>query len=279
MANKAAYNSNSSCRVDRINKDTLLSEAILLTTDQELRARLIVDVHSFEIREANWVLYRTATGYTKEYHDVPELIGLKAYLNSGQQMREATKELPRFPLKLFFESVKGIIQAETYLVYERGCSSLDDYNQYFASISGDSCSYYTNLDRVANSWQGYVEGATAYREHGLFYRNTNHHLARQKDDILAVSTFSDSFHELSVRATFSKLGILSEIQGDFLRAPDNICLETINRLSQMPGKNIAVMSKKELAQYIGGPCGCTHLLDLVYEMCQAHQQLTNKMPC
>lgn len=269
MTSRTVFISNYSCRVDRIDKDNLLSEAILLTTDQELRARLITNVKSFKIQKASWELLRTPLGYTKEYHEVPELVGIIAYLNSGQQIREAVKYLPGIPLKLFFECIKGNVQAETYLVYERGCSSLEEYNEYFAAHSVDSCSYYANLDHVTNSWQGYVKGASAYRDHSLYYRTVNHHLARQKNDvIMVVSSLSDSFHEISIRASFAKPGVLAEIQGDFLRAPDNICLETINRLLLMSGKNISAMSKKELAQYVGGPCGCTHLLDLVYEMCQ-----------
>ena len=89
---RTVFISNYSCRVDRIDKDNLLSEAILLTTDQELRARLITNVKSFKIQKASWELLRTPLGLS-----LIHILGLLAvviyYMNKYRRALKSEEKL------------------------------------------------------------------------------------------------------------------------------------------------------------------------------------------
>ena len=265
-----AFQSSCSSSVEREGED-LLVKSVLIRTDYEASAQLIVDARSFKIKYARWDVFRSPDGYMTASREVPELIGLEAYLNSGIQMRQAVgTEINGMPLFLMAECIKGMVQAETFLIFERGFSSLESFDEHWEMASVNSCRYYSNLDLIDMKWTEYMGEHSTSRNRGLFYRNKSLHVFRNPDgSMLATAGFIDSFHEIVVRASFSKDGLISECLGNFLRGPDKLCLETLDLLPKLIGKKLAAMSKKEIAVYIGGPCGCSHLLDIFSDLGQA----------
>src|SRR5690606_755253 len=106
----------------------------------------------------------------KKKHSLPILRGKDAYFNAAPALRELAS-ITEDPLHvpLFAETVKGFIQAETFLWKERGYSSTEEYNRRWAEAYQDSCRYYSNLDRVTQDWFHHV-GATRRDEGNLFVR-------------------------------------------------------------------------------------------------------------
>ena len=266
---EALYHSNTFSTVKTLPGGELLAEAFLLSTDFEAAGRLQVDLKSFLIREAAWNIYRSPGGNLDGGGEVPELRGVEAYFNAGGALRRAVGGAGGgWPRELLAECVRGIIQAETYIFVERGYPTAEAYEKYWEEAYLNSCRYYSNLDRVTTSWFGHVGN---HDRQGCLYSRCKSCAVyrRPAGGLAAAGSFSDSFHELGVNLTLDEEGIVTAARGNFLRAPDRVCFENAGHLDYLSGKQIAVMNKKVVAEGIGGPQGCNHLVDLVYDLGRA----------
>jgi len=263
---KPIYHSSQFTSAKRVHARELLAESIFLSTDFEAVGKLRVDSSSFLIREAQWNIFRSPGGRSNGGRSIPELKGLEAYFNVGSELRRALgPEGGDLPRELLAECVRGIIQAETYLFVERGHPTAAAYEEYWKGLYQNSCRYYTNLDRVVQSWFDHL-GSSA-RDSSLYNRNKSCCVHRQPDgSLLATGSFLDSFHEMSAQMIVSPTGVILACSGSFMRAPDRVCFENANNLPSLTGNNIAALSKKEVARYIGGPQGCNHLVDIVHDV-------------
>lgn len=229
------------------------------TTDGETVVTLRVVPETFEITEA----YLESFSPPVMKIDVNELIGVKAYLNSGPAIKDALKDLGNFPRSLIAETVRGIVQAETFLWKERGFASLEEYNTYWEKMYVGSCRYYSNLDRVGKSWGEYVP----------FNRNSNL-FSRFKSQLVYQSPgygyrisgqLSDSFHEVSVGLAFNQHFEIIEAHGQLLRGPDDVCREATAYIHKLPGQAVDDLSKKCIANLLGQGNGCVHLIDTIHD--------------
>ncbi len=253
------------CSVNSLDKQGLLAETNLIGTDIEALGRLVIDKSTFEIKEAGWEVSRSPGGVLNGGRDVCELKGVTAYFNAGGDLRRVVGgEAGGLAKELFAECIRGIIQAETFLYVERGYKTPESYGTHWEKAYLNSCRYYSNLHRVTRRWSDYVGGYSPGAS--LYCRAKNCSVFKTGGGLAAFGVFSDSFHEMNVRLSLSKDGIVMECAGNFLRAPDQVCFENAALLGRLPGAALTGLSKKQIAGMIGGPAGCDHLVDLVNDL-------------
>lgn len=275
---KATYQSTYSCSAER-NGEEMMVKSVLISTDYEVTARIVVDVKSFKIKHARWDAFRLPTGYIFTGKEIPDLVGIDAYFYSGSQIRQAVgEEMRSIPLELIIECIRGVGQAEAFLIPERGYPILKEFDDYCQTIGKDSCRYYSNLDRIAMSWTEYMGEHSTARNKGLFDRHKNYQVFLKPDgSYLTTAGFTDTFHEILLVTSFTQDGLISECSGDFLRGPDQVCFENVILLPGLIGKNLAAMEKKKLAALVGGPHGCTHLFEIFWDLGRVMTEVKNHL--
>ncbi len=219
---------------------------------------LSVEPETFLIREAR---LECATLADEEIVPLRQLHAVKAYLDGGAGLKSALKSLDKPVAALVAEAVRGVVQAETYLLRERGFSSPAEYGRYWETMYAGSCRYYSNLDRVKRLWDEYA--GKGERSGQLFLRNKTCLLyTLGQNRYLSVGSLSDTFHELNVRIRTDGAVILSA-EADFLRVPDQVCTEAAQFLTGLAGTDTRHCHKKDLAGTLGAGQGCIHLIDVV----------------
>lgn len=240
-------------------EDMLVAQTVYCGSDREVNAQLKVEPTSFKIIDATWEEYSPSL----KIMDIPKLHGVQAYFNCGSMLKEAFSELGEFTYSIFAETVRGLIQAETFLYKERGFASATEYSNYWEKFYNNSCCYYSNLDKISRSWDDYT---CSFRTNNLFNRFKSHSVYTDLGGGYKVSgKLSDSFHELSVQLIVDSQLKIIEAQGDLLRVPDEICKEATVFLSRLLDQDIKRLNKKQLADILGKGEGCVHLIDTVYD--------------
>lgn len=250
--------------VKKVQDSELLAETVFLGTELEAVGTLLVDLKSFCIKEAGWEIHRAPDPELPGRGVLPELKGVEAYFSAGRVLSRAADGIGGGLVKgLLTECVRGIIQAETYITKYRGFPTEDDYEKCWKQEHVDSCRYYKRENMGKNHWFAYIGGHR--REINLFNRYKSMTVYRRTDgSMFATGSFSDSFHELNVQLSFDGDRI-TFCKAAFLRAPGSICIESSELLGPFTGKSIAELNKKEVAKIIGGPDGCIHLVDIIYD--------------
>ncbi|MDD4237371.1 MAG: DUF2889 domain-containing protein [Desulfotomaculaceae bacterium] len=253
------------CSVKGIHSGELLAEASILGTDIEATGRLKADQTSFEIKDARWEVFRSPGGGCNGSHEAPGLQGATAYFNIGRELRrEVGDDAGGLARDLLAECVRGIIQSETFLFQERGFATLKDYCDHWQKSQVDTCRYQSNLHRVTRRWDEYVDGLKHVLN--LFNRSKNFSVYRLANGLIVHGGFSDSYHELGLLCNLDLAGRVKECSGKFLRAPDQVCFECALLPNSLKGLALTACTKKQLAEIVGGPQGCEHLVDLIEEL-------------
>jgi len=258
----------STVRLDEEGQD-LFSEVTYCGTDREVHARLIVDPNTFLVKSANWETYRTPEGKGQRTLNLSQLEGMEAYFGCGGTLRQILAPLQEpYARALFAEAVRGLIQAETFLLKERGYPSKKTYEEHWYKVYRDSCRYFSNLDRISGGWYDYV--GYSERLGVLFNRLRNMILfTREQDSAECYHLYGqlcDSYHEVTVTLVLDRDSLeVLEAEGHFLRVPDPVCEEAIEFVHAVEGKSLQGMQKKDLAHLLRGGDGCVHLIDLIYE--------------
>ncbi|GAB6154598.1 hypothetical protein JCM17380_33480 [Desulfosporosinus burensis] len=248
--------------VRRSDNGLLKAKTSYVDTYREAVAHLIVDVNSFVIQEAWWEEQRSTEPINARTLQVTPLCGSEAYFSSGPALKEAAEFL-KDPLAvaLFSETIKGIIQAETFLLHERGFASEQDYENKWMNFYSGSCRFFSSLDRITKTWYDHV--GESKRDGNLFVRfKTQSFFDLGNHQYLLTGNLSDSFHEVNVKIKLDGF-IVAEADGVLLRTPDLICREATVLLVNLHGINLRRIAKKELAGILGKGQGCVHLIDLV----------------
>jgi len=245
--------------VRRVRSGALLdAQTVYRGTDGEYAALLQLQAETFRIVAATWESYAPELTTVA----IEGLVGVEAYFNSGPVLKETLKELGEFPSALFAESVRGMIQSETFLLAERGFVSPEAYDQYWDEFYAGACRYYSNLDRVTQTWR---EHAGPYRTTGLFNRFKCQNVYAGAAGYRLTGLFSDSFHELGVDLTLDPNLTVVKAEAAMLRMPDKVCREAMAHAGQLTGLVLDGLSKKQIAALLGAGEGCVHLIDLVYD--------------
>ncbi len=253
--------------VRRAHEQTLQVVTSYLDTEREAAAQLVLDLNSFIIREAIWEEQRSSGPISFNSRRVIPLLGSEAYFSSGPKLKEAGAFL-NDPLagSLFSESIKGIIQAETFLWEERGYSSPEEYETKWTDFYSGSCRYYSNPERITRSW--YTHVGNSKRTGNLFVRfKTQSLLGLGDNQYLLTGNLSDSFHDLNLNIKLNG-STVEDAAGSLRRAPDQVCREAAGLLKNLQGINLQDLDKKATAGLLGKGQGCVHLIDLVNDCAQ-----------
>lgn len=242
------------------------AEAVLLSTDAEVAARIVVANDTFVIEHAEWESLRSGSHYLHCGDSVAQLTGNQAYFGVAASLARAfPNERNVVQRALFSECIKAVIQSECYCYPQRGFADKQTYQANWDVSHPDSCRYYSHLDLVDRRWFEYI--GEEPRTGSLFHRHKNVAIWLSDTGTLqATGSFLDSFHELGIQATCEAEGRIVAMNGSFLRAPDSICFGTVALLASLSGRNIREITRKEMNRSVGGSEGCAHLLDLGQEM-------------
>jgi hypothetical protein len=242
--------------------DKIVAEAVLLSSDTEMVARLVAAADTFLIEQAKWEILRQGAAYAPQSATVPALLGVEAYFGIAPALLRA------FPDKsldvqrdLFVECIKAILQSETYLYTKRGFIDGQAYQDNWDISHPNSCRYYSHLDIVENRWLDHI--GLEPRASNIFHRHKNIAVWQISPEIIqATGSFLDSFHEIGVAIACEKTGRIVSFEGKFLRAPDKLCFGTATLGENLVGKNVRELSRGEMNRCVGGAEGCAHLLDI-----------------
>jgi len=253
--------------VRRSKNGLLKAKTSYVDTHREAVAHLIVDVSSLIIQDALWEEQRSLETIKNRSLQVTPLCGAEAYFSSGPALKEAAAFLnDPLAVALFSETIKGIIQAETFLLCERGFTSEQDYEHTWRNFYSGSCRYFSNLEKVNKTWFDHV--GESKREGNLFVRYKTQSLFDLGESrYLLTGNLSDSFHEVNIRIKLDE-STVEEADGVLLRTPDLICRESATLLTNLHGVNLRGIAKKEFAGILGKGQGCVHVIDLVSDCAQ-----------
>ena len=241
------------------------AEAVLLSTDAEMVARITVAQDTYLIEKAERESLRSGSLYVSSVGGA-NLIGKPAFFGVAASLASAFPEAKdAIERGLFSECIKALIQSECYLFRERGFADKQAYQQNWDISHPNSCRYYSHLDLVSRRWFEYIGDEP--RKQSLFNRHKTIVICQsEKGGMEGRGTFLDSFHELGVQAQCETDGTIIEFTGDFLRAPDLICFGTAELVTRLSGRNLNEITRKEMNRCAGGPEGCAHLLDLSQDL-------------
>lgn len=244
---------------------SLISSCHYLDTYEEKRAVLEVNIQDFSIKKAEMIRLGHPGNYQENIESFDGLRGVTAYPGSGPEIRRILGSLvSAADRELINQCIIGAFQAETFIYKERGFASAEEYDQSGDEFLKGTCSYYSNLERITNTWSGYI--GDSLREKYLFDRFKSQHLLTAGDDYWLIGSLNDTFHEVSTVLQLAKSN--QQVQaawGELLRAPDQVCRESTSFVSGLTGINISQISKKELAHLLGAQKGCVHLIDTIFD--------------
>ncbi|WP_156896785.1 DUF2889 domain-containing protein [Desulfovirgula thermocuniculi] len=267
---EAIFNRQWTCVVKRLS-GVLEAETHYLDTAREMSVRLTVEPRTFAILKATSETCRSPEGRERcRAREIPELAGVTAYFEASKELHRVRweSELERL---LIAESIRGVIQAETFLLPERGFASAKAYDEYWEQMYRNSCRYYSNLERVRRRWMEHVAEQERF---GLLYAR---HYALSvygagggSSRLLLTGAFGDSFHELNLVLEVAwPGGSVVSASARMLRGPDEVCREGMELASGLVSRQLtALRGKKEVAALLGGQNGCVHLIDLAYNLLQ-----------
>ncbi len=261
---KSIHHSHFYTSVDISGSGNLHGRTVFLSAAMECAASLLVDIRSFKIEKARWETYRGPDGPL--FRDIDGLTGVEAYLGSGNALRHAVLEnCGEKALDLISETVRGIIQAETFLYRERGYPDAKSYDHHWERMYLNTCRYYSSLDRVSRRWEEHV--AVQKRFNNLFNRFKSISVADGEGSYHADAGLSDSFHQVGVNAILDKkTGAVTDVYCRLLRAPDPVCFEAGGFAQNLLGLPLAAMSKREIAATLEKNRGCVHMIDICSDL-------------
>ena len=245
-----------------IGEGKIMAEAVLLSTDCEIVARLTVAADTFLIEQAEWEQLRLGAEYAPVGATVPSLFGVEAYFGVAPALTRAFPDAEQDVVReLFAECVKAVLQSETYLYVKRGFADGQAYQDNWDVSHPNSCRYYSHLDKVKSRWFDHI--GPQPRNQNLFHRHKNVAVWRSAAGLLqATGSFLDSFHEVGVMAECELSGEIKDFAATFMRAPDQICFGTALLVKSLIGQNIRQLTRRDINRCAGGAEGCAHLLDI-----------------
>jgi len=245
--------------------ENLVCSCHYLDSSDETEAQLTVSIKDYSIQEARLIKLGKPGGFSEDVVGIPELKGIPAYTGSGPELRKILEPLisPQ-ERELINQCIIGAFQAETFVYQERGFASAQAYTHAGDEFLKDTCSYYSNLDRISAPWMEYI--GDSLRKEYLFDRFKNQHLLTTGDEYWLIGSLNDSFHQVSTVLQLTKSAQrVKAAWGELLKAPDQVCRESGNFVPSLIGLNITQMSKKELAHHLGAQNGCVHLIDTIFD--------------
>lgn len=178
--------------------------------------------------------------------------------------------------ELYLENIRGIWQAEFYMLPERGYTSLMEYEEHWIGSKDGYCRPYNDGDRTVEEWPIYTGTPQHYRITDLYNKYKQFTIIDMEDGTVhANGTYNDSFHEFYVDVIYGKDdGIITKFEQNALRVPFPPCWE-LDHLhdDQFVGKDIRAFAKRDVGKIAGGSMGCFHLVDIVADIADMSKEI------
>lgn len=99
-----------------------------------------------------------------------------------------------------------------------------------------------------------------------------------KNSIKAKTEMLDSQHRIKVIIIADKKGLkILDIKARMVKIPYKICLKTAPKITKLKGVRIQEGFYSKVKEVIGGPEGCTHLIDLIMDTARGIFQISLKI--
>lgn len=255
------------CSVDHFNGDLMVASS-LMSTYYEAIVYLKINAHTGTITDASWEVYRVPSGSVHLHGEIPELDGIGILSYSSRLFQPSLDpDLSRVLAELVSEGIRGILQSQDFTLEEREPQALEEFIAQWSGFFQGTCVRFSTLEQVRAILLEQLEKQDAARKISLFRRQKSYHIFLHPDGALSASAgFIDAHHELLLGVSFSPCGEVTDINGKFLRSPHVECHEGLVLLPRLIGKNLSKMRKKEIADLVGGCSGCTHILEMCYDL-------------
>ncbi|HEX3012578.1 MAG TPA: DUF2889 domain-containing protein, partial [Syntrophomonadaceae bacterium] len=260
-------------KVWKAHNEILTAQTHYSDNNNEVIITLKVNVRSFAIEQA-WVeKYRNKPAFS-EMKTIEGVRGLVAYIEHGAQFRKVLTQNQEdaVTIEVFNDTVRALIQAETFLTRERGFTSMQEYSTYWEKVYANTCKYYSHLDKIKVTWDAYADNLQ--RGNILYNRFKNQQLFAEGQNNYSISgTLLDQFHNMSIFLSVGKADkrvIKAEV--NMIQVPDSICKDAAWEVNNLLGHDIGNLNKKTVARLLGEKEGCVHLIDLASESIETLNQ-------
>jgi hypothetical protein len=264
--------------VNRSDTDVLLN-INFMDSRREDNISLLLDSRDFTVKEATGETPRNPGG-VMGFRDLKALVGKKIYLKSAQGIKESLMGMPKEEREHMFQmilaGVSNVVQAEVFLLAERGFSTPSEFESYFQKMYENGCIFYSNLDRVQRDFLAYVEENHKGRgRKSLFSRHSNTTVRSAPGDerYLVRCNICDSFHEMAIKLLVDSDRTILATRSSMVRVPDPVCKESLTTLDELVGERLTADNIKGLVTVAGGPKGCAHLGDLLADAVRALEKV------
>lgn len=264
-------------RVDKLPDGKFIGECSYLGSRYECSIVLYFDAREMKIEKAFYSVHRTPQNDNLTEGEIPELVGEPCTFAASKII----KTLPDydgngFIKELLLEDLRGINQAEIYMLEEINIANPIEYEKKWLNEKVNYCRPYTGRMPGVYEWPNYVNSLNHYRTKNLYNKYKQYTLISTGGDEVTISgTYQDSFHEMYAQISYSLTDrTISDFDMTMRRWPFAACFEMDHMASGLfVGKKIDDLTKKETGGLIGGSTGCFHLVDIVADMAKAARDL------
>lgn len=269
--------------VRRLSDEESVANSFMLTTDFEGSISLTFKNDTFEVTDAKWSIHRGADMSHRGEGTAEMLIGDSAYTGDNRHhikvlpdYSAGQTETPEDPKavsaewkhirELYLEALRGALQAENYLLKERGFKGIMDYEE---SWDSDCRPYHLEPRPATEEWPAYVGSFEHFRVRDLYNKYLHMTLMDNGDEtVTALGTYNDSFHEMSACFVFNKAdGVITDFSLNHVRVPFKACHDFQESYAEkFIGLNVHEITKREVGKLIGGSYGCFHFVDIIYDL-------------
>lgn len=264
-------------RVDKLPDGKFLAECSYLGSRYECSVVLYFDAREMKTEKAFYSVHRTPQNDNLTEGEIPELVGEPCTFAASKII----KTLPNydgngFIKELLLEDLRGINQAEIYMLEEINIADPIEYEKKWLNEKVNYCRPYTGRMPGVYEWPNYVNSLNHYRTQNLYNKYKQYTLISTGGDIATISgTYQDSFHEMYAQMSYSLTDrTITDFDMTMRRWPFAACFEMDHMASGLfVGRKIDDLTKKETGTLIGGSTGCFHLVDIVADMAKAARDL------
>ncbi len=287
----------------RKSEDLLQVDLFFQETSREDRLKLELSIRDFTVKNAVLERPRSNQG-TIQPLSLLFLHGRSIYLKEAKNLKKTMLEwgetvpcvsngaaVPRPSLQdrehyadLLLELIADVLQAEVFILGERGIPSVEEYDRYFNEMYGDMCVLYSELRGRVPEY-AYTQGQQ--RSDSLFSRHSSIFIFQHRDgegdgkgDLSIHGHLCDSFHEMALSLSVSPSSkppyLINRAEGNFLRFPNPVCGKAAVKLQELAGVHLHPENKKKILSALTGQKGCSHLGDLALEAAKALLELNKQ---
>lgn len=252
-------------KVLRYNDEVLIAQTHYCDDKSELIITFRVNAKSFVIEQASVEKYLSSGKMCVGPINIDGVQGLVAYIGNGSQFKKVMRENGMDPVtsEIFNDTIRALIQAETFIITERGFNSMLEYSGYWERMYLNSCRYYSNLDKIKSTWFDHVNNQ--HRGNVLYNRFKSQLLfLSESDNFSASGNIIDTFHNMSVFLDVNKTNHrIANAEATMVRVLDQVCSCAASEMKNLFEHDVCSLSKKQIANLLGAKQGCVHLIDLV----------------